>query len=182
MAPAMHDWSSWLPCRRTPSTRVRQTCDKGMCWLGGEPSLTETRGGCRQAPPTQCDQSGQDMPCSPAGMWYTCALQPSCEITCQTWALFGRILQITPWLISAAPFSMHDAYLMQLHVRLTSMKLRVSNSIPATLLERSHGRIIEASSHRVLQIIEDDGASDLLDAELTNLERIENINQNGRCL
>ena len=76
---------------------------------------------------------------------------------------------------------MHDAYLMHLHVRLTSGKVRISNSIPATLLERSHGRIIEASSHRVFQIVEDDGAGDLLDAELTDLESIKIFNQDGRC-
>ena len=78
--------------------------------------------------------------------------------------------------------AMYDAHLTRQHLHLIGRKLRFSKSIPATLFEGSHGRIIEASSHRVLQIVEDDGASDLLDAELTNLERTENINQDGRCL
>ena len=162
---------------------MRQRCNQGLWWQEGELSLTGTRGGCKQAPPTQCDQSGQDMPCSLAGMWHTCTFQPSRQIKCHSCAVLRGVSRITIWLISAAQYLLQCMMHIDAIARcLTSGKVRVSNSIPAALLERSHGRIIEASSHRVFQVIEDDGASDLLDAELTDLERIEKVNQDGRCL
>ena len=41
--------------------------------------------------------------------------------------------------------------------------------VPATLLMRPQGRIIQASSNRVLEVVKNDGAGDLLHTQLTNL-------------
>ena len=41
--------------------------------------------------------------------------------------------------------------------------------LPPTLLERPHGWIIQASSNRVFEVVKNDRAGDLLDAEPTNL-------------
>ena len=41
--------------------------------------------------------------------------------------------------------------------------------VPATLFMRPQGRIIQASSNRVLEVVKNDRAGDLLHTELTNL-------------